>query len=161
MSICVLKYIIFFFFFLENDRSFHKRRPLFLSWDRVESFEAALKLKFGLQSIGSHWIPLYGEKSWNVFLKNLNFFLTEERKTWTFWMTQGWVNLWTFLFWKWNNPLKRAELLAAIVFWAANRNTAPLRYGRHKFESRLKDLSQSQPPSLSHFASCQLWSVLS
>jgi len=26
----------------------------------------------------------YGEKSWNVFIKNLNFFLTEERMTWTF-----------------------------------------------------------------------------
>jgi len=31
-------------------------------------------------------------KSWNVFIKNLNFFLTEERKTWTSWMTWGWVN---------------------------------------------------------------------
>ncbi len=108
-----------------------------------------------------HWLPL-NSTIWRKILECIpHFFLTEERKTWTFWMTRGWVNLWTFLFWKWNNPLKRAELLAAIVFWAANRNTAPLRYGRHKFESRLKDLSQSQPPSLSHFASCQLWSVLS
>jgi len=32
---------------------------------------------------------LYGEKSWNVFIKNLNFFSTEERMTWTFWMTWG------------------------------------------------------------------------
>jgi len=28
-------------------------------------------------------------KSWNVFIKNLNFFLTEERKTWTSWKTWG------------------------------------------------------------------------
>jgi len=28
-------------------------------------------------------------KSWNVFIKNLNFFSTEERKTWTSWMTWG------------------------------------------------------------------------
>jgi len=32
----------------------------------------------------------YGEKSWNVFIKNLNFFSTEERKT--SWMTRRWVN---------------------------------------------------------------------
>jgi len=31
-------------------------------------------------------------KSWNVFIKNLNFFSTEERNTWTSWMTRGWVN---------------------------------------------------------------------
>jgi len=29
-----------------------------------------------LLSFGSHWSPLYGEKSWNVFIKNLNFFST-------------------------------------------------------------------------------------
>jgi len=28
-------------------------------------------------------------QSWNVFIKNLNFFSTEERKTWTSWMTWG------------------------------------------------------------------------
>jgi len=28
----------------------------------------------------------------NVFIKNLNFFSTEERKTWTSWITWGWVN---------------------------------------------------------------------
>ncbi len=36
--------------------------------------------------------PLYGEKSWTVFLKKRNFFLTEKRKMWTSWMTWGWVN---------------------------------------------------------------------
>jgi len=29
----------------------------------------------------------YMEKSWNVFIKNLNFFSTEERMTWTSQMT--------------------------------------------------------------------------
>jgi len=29
------------------------------------------------------------KKSWNVFIKNLNLFLTEKRKTWTSWMTWG------------------------------------------------------------------------
>ncbi len=36
--------------------------------------------------------PLYRDLSWNVFLKNLNFFSTVERQTWTSWMTGGWVN---------------------------------------------------------------------
>jgi len=31
----------------------------------------------------------YGEKCWNVFIKNLNFFSAEERKTWISWMTWG------------------------------------------------------------------------
>jgi len=31
-------------------------------------------------------------KSWNVFIKNLNFFSTEERMTWTSWETWGRVN---------------------------------------------------------------------
>ncbi len=45
-----------------------------------------------MQPVGHHWSPLYGEKSWNVFLKKLYLFLTEERKTWISWMTWGWVN---------------------------------------------------------------------
>jgi len=40
----------------------------------------------------------YGEKSWSVFIKNLNLFSTEERKTWTSWMTWGWVNYQHFFF---------------------------------------------------------------
>jgi len=32
------------------------------------------------------------QKSWNVFIKNLNFFSTEERNTWTSWLTWGRVN---------------------------------------------------------------------
>ncbi len=43
----------------------------------------------------------YGQKIWNVFLKKLNFFATEEGKTWTSWRTWGWVIMRTFLFWKW------------------------------------------------------------
>jgi len=34
---------------------FHQIRPLFLAWDRVELFEAALKLTFGPST---QWIPL-------------------------------------------------------------------------------------------------------
>ncbi len=35
----------------------------------------------------------YIEKNPGMFSsKNLNYFLTEERKTWTSWMTWGWVN---------------------------------------------------------------------
>jgi len=32
------------------------------------------------------------KKCWNVFIKNLNFFSTEERMTRTSWMIWGWVN---------------------------------------------------------------------
>jgi len=56
--------------------------PLFIVWNRLKPFKL----------FGPHWSPLYGEKSWNVFIKNLNFFSTEERKTWTSWMSWGWVN---------------------------------------------------------------------
>ncbi len=61
-------------------------RLLFLGWDCVEPFEAALKLQFGafnrLAAIEFH----YMEKN-RVFLKNLHFLSNEERKTWTSWMT--------------------------------------------------------------------------
>ena len=52
--------------------------------------------------VGCHWSPFCVEKSWNVFLKNLNFFSTEERKTWISWMTSGWVNYQQKLFLKVN-----------------------------------------------------------
>jgi len=39
-----------------------------------------------LQAVDNRWSRLYGEKSCTVFLKNLNFFSTEERKTWIYWM---------------------------------------------------------------------------
>jgi len=42
-----------------------------------------------LEPFGSQWSPLYGERFWSVFIKNFNFFSTEERKTWTSWMTWG------------------------------------------------------------------------
>jgi len=32
---------------------------------------------------------LYGEKSWNVFIKNLHLFSTEERITWISWFAMG------------------------------------------------------------------------
>jgi len=44
-----------------------------------------------LEPFGSQWSPLW-RKSWNVFIKNLHFFSTDKRKTWTSWMTWGWVN---------------------------------------------------------------------
>jgi len=57
------------------------------------------------------WFPMKSiiwRKSWNVFIKNLNFFMTEERKTWTTWMTWGWVNYQQkFFFKKWTTPLSQ------------------------------------------------------
>ncbi len=40
-----------------------------------------LNCNFNLQPFGVHWTELYEEDSWNVFIKNLNFFSTEERNT--------------------------------------------------------------------------------
>jgi len=34
-----------------------------------------------LEPFGSQYSALYGEKSWNVFIKNLNFLSIEERMT--------------------------------------------------------------------------------
>ncbi len=61
--IVVKKCIIFFS--LENYWLFHLIRPLFLGWDRVEPFEAALNLQFGAS-----------KKNPVIFI-----FLTKERKT--------------------------------------------------------------------------------
>ncbi len=50
----------------------------------VNEINTALKLHwnchFDLQPFGVHLSSLYGYKSWNVFIKNLNFFSTEEKK---------------------------------------------------------------------------------
>ncbi len=92
-------------------------RPLFLGWDCVDPFEAALKLQFGPST---HWSPLKStiwKKSWNVFLRNLNFFAAEERKTWTSWMTWGWVNDQEFLFRKWTNPLNEYTWIYLFFLW--------------------------------------------
>ncbi len=90
-------HLCFFFF---KDWSFPETRPLFLGWNCVEAFQ-------DLQPFVPLW-SLYGEKSWIVFLKNLNFFVTEEIKAQTSWMTWVWVNYQDFvLFWKWTNPLRR------------------------------------------------------
>jgi len=60
-------------------------RPLFIVWCHLKTFEAAsetvINCRLDLGLSGSHVSPLYGEKSWNVFIKNLNFFSTGERKT--------------------------------------------------------------------------------
>jgi len=57
---------------------------------RLESFKALWTVcslhwncPLDLEPFGFHWNPLYGEKSWNVFIKNLNFFSAEERMIWT------------------------------------------------------------------------------
>ena len=77
-------------------------------------FEAALRRTFepslNIGIVGCHWSPFCVEKSWNVFLKNLNFFSTEERKTWISWMTSGWVNHRQTFFWKWTNPLNESVI---------------------------------------------------
>jgi len=39
--------------------------------------------------VGHPSLALDGEKSWNVFLQNLNFSLSEERKSYTSWMALG------------------------------------------------------------------------
>ncbi len=73
----VKKYFIFIFL-LENDCSFNYIRFLFLGWDRVELYEAALKLQF---VPSTHWVPLnsiWRKISCNVFLENLNFFPSEK-----------------------------------------------------------------------------------
>ncbi len=48
--VCVYIYIYIYIYsyihILDSDQSFLYIRPLFLSWDRVEPFEAALKLQF-------------------------------------------------------------------------------------------------------------------
>jgi len=67
-------------------------KTLFIVWCRLKPFEAALKLSIGTWIV---WFPLKSiiwRNSWNVSIKNLNFFSTEERKTWKSWMTWGWVN---------------------------------------------------------------------
>jgi len=66
---------------------FHLIRPLFIVWNRLKPFE---QLAVCTETV--FWTlncALYGEKSWNVFIKNLNFFSTEERKTLASWMTWG------------------------------------------------------------------------
>jgi len=55
---------------------------------RLVSFKAALKLIWTLNRL----VPIevhYMEKNPGTIIKNLNFFLTEERMTWTSWMTWG------------------------------------------------------------------------
>ncbi len=42
--------------------------------------------------------------------KTLIFFSTEERNTYTSWMTWGWVNYQEILFWKWTNPLSYVKV---------------------------------------------------
>jgi len=57
-------------------------------------------------------------KSWNGFIKNLNFFSTEERKTWTCWMTWGQVNYQQKFFFK-------SELLNQNLCWHPFKRPGP------------------------------------
>ncbi len=53
-------------------------------WDRYSSsgiVYSRTETNVDLQSFGVHWNSLYGDNSWNVFIKNLHFFSTEERNT--------------------------------------------------------------------------------
>jgi len=61
----VKQYIMFFVFFKKMTDRF--ARSSILVWDRVEPFEAALKLQFDLQPVGNCWSPLYGEKILECF----------------------------------------------------------------------------------------------
>ncbi len=83
----VVKMYIFFFFFFWKWQIVSLDKTLI---PRLGSCRALWSCNLDFQHVGSHWSPVYGEKSWNVFLKNL--FSTEGRKTWTSQMTWGWVN---------------------------------------------------------------------
>jgi len=70
-------------------------RPLFLDWDCVETlklqtwtFEPSLNLGI----VEYHYSQFWVEKYWNVFIKNLNFFSNEVRKTCISSMTSVWAN---------------------------------------------------------------------
>jgi len=94
LSLENLNFVIIIFL---NEWSFRLIRPLFIVWNYkpFEQFVVCTESVFWTLNrlVTSQWSALYGEKSWNVFIKNLNFFSTEERKTWTsMWMTWGWVN---------------------------------------------------------------------
>jgi len=82
----------------------------------------SLRLHWGwhldLKTVGWNWSPLYEEKSWNVFIKNVNLFSTEERMTWTSSMTWGWENYQQKFFQKWTTPLSYTPV-ACFVKWFA------------------------------------------
>ncbi len=79
------------------------------SWARIvySPLKPHWNCNLDLKPIGSHWSLLYGEKSWNIYLKNINFISTEERKSRTSWMISKMSKIFisTFLCLKWNNPL--------------------------------------------------------
>jgi len=67
-----------------NEQFFRLIRHLFIVWNRLKPFQqfaVCTETVLDLEPFGSHWSPLYGEKSWswNVFIKNL-WFLFEWRK---------------------------------------------------------------------------------
>jgi len=93
-------------------------RHLFIIWWRLKPFEAALKLSFvpwtvlfPMKSIRPIW-----RKSWNVFIKNLNFFSTEEGKRFDILDDMGVTKLSAKDFYKWTTPFKGMFHLTMIFF---------------------------------------------
>jgi len=85
-------------------------RPLFIVWNHLKPFE-----QFAVCTESVFWtlnrlvpteVHYMEKKCWNVFTKNLNFFSTEERMTWTSRMTWGWVNYQQKFFQKWTTSLR-------------------------------------------------------
>jgi len=67
-------------------------RPLFIVWCRLKPFEQFAVCTETVFWTLNHLVKSkvhYMEKNAGMFIKNLNFFSTEERTTWTSWMTWG------------------------------------------------------------------------
>ncbi len=115
MHFVVKKYINYYYYFFRKWQIVSLDKTLIPRLGSCSALEAALKLQFNLL------VPLksttWKKKSWNVFLKNLNFFLTEERKTWTSWITWGWVNYQKTLILEWTNPLRLETIMTSPLIW--------------------------------------------
>jgi len=78
---------------LLNEQSFHLIRPLVIDWNRLKPFEQFAVCTESVFWTLNHLVPSevhYMEKNPGMFSsKTLNVFSTEERKTWTSWMTWG------------------------------------------------------------------------
>ncbi len=109
-----------------------------------------MKLQFGPSTC---WPPLKStiwNVYWNVYLKNLNLFSTEERKKkeerkkWTFWIT--WVSKWSGnLFWKWTNSLNFMFNSMCYLLFLCNCSWNLLaffwvKWFLHPFQCSIKDL---------------------
>ncbi len=77
---------------LAQDEHLWLKSTYIFIWPIVSLDETLIPRLGSCRAVDPSWSPLYGEKSWNVFLKNINLFSTEKRKTWTSWMTWRWEN---------------------------------------------------------------------